>query len=58
MLVIGDGSEHDIDTQCIIEKWIFIELAADTIDLIVVIRVRQVNLIWSDSDNGTCCALN
>jgi hypothetical protein len=56
MLVVGDGSEHDFDTECIIKRRVFVELAADTVDLVVVIRVSQVDLIWSDPDDGTCGA--
>jgi hypothetical protein len=58
MLVIGDGSEHDlVNSECIIKKRVFVELAADTIDLIIVIRVSQVDLIWGDPNGGTCSAL-
>jgi hypothetical protein len=56
MLVISNGSEHDLDTECIIKKRIFVELAAKTVDLIVVIRVSQVDLIWGDPDDGACGA--
>jgi hypothetical protein len=54
MLVIGDGSEHDLDTERIVKERVFVELAADTVDLVVVIRVSQVDLIWRNPDDGTC----
>jgi hypothetical protein len=46
-----------VDPERIIKKRVFVELAADTIDLIVVIRVSQVDLIWGDPNDGTCGAL-
>jgi hypothetical protein len=56
MLVICDCSEHNLDTEGIIEKRVFVEPAADTVDLIVVIWVSQVDLIWGDPDDRTCSA--
>jgi hypothetical protein len=56
MLGIGDGSEHDLDTECIIKERVFVELAAEAVDLVVVIRVSQVDLIWGDPYDRTCVA--
>ncbi len=54
MLVIGDGSEHDLDPEGIIKERVFVELAAHAVDLVVVIGVSQVDLIWRNPDDGTC----
>ena len=57
MLVIGDSSEYDlIDAERTIKKRVFVELAGDTIDLVVVIGVSQVDLIRGDPNDGTCGA--
>jgi hypothetical protein len=53
MLIVGDSGEHDLDANRAVEERIFIELAANTVDLVVVIWVCQVNLIWGDPDDGT-----
>jgi hypothetical protein len=54
MLVIGDSTEHDLEAECTIKERVFVELAADTIDLVVVIGVSQVDLIWGDPNDRTC----
>ena len=53
MLVVGDGREHDLDTERIVKLRIFVELAANIVDLVVVVRVRQVDLVRGDSDDRT-----
>lgn len=56
VLVIGNGSEHNLDTECIVKERIFVELAAKAVDFVVVIRVGEVNLIRGDPDDGACGA--
>ena len=57
MFIVTNGREHDMNAERIVEQRIFVELAADTIDLVVVIWVRQVDLVGCDADDGTCVSM-
>lgn len=49
MLFVADGGEHDRYVQGVVKDGVLVETATDAVNLVVVVRVSQVDLVGGDS---------
>ena len=56
--LVGNDGQNDRrlnrSLHWLIEPWVFEEFRADIVNLVIVFRVAQVDLVWGDSDDWAC----